>query len=573
MRSKNYLIIFLIGLQVFLLAIPIKAQYLDWVGTFGGGNSALSGNSIAVDKSGNVYTVCTFGGTADFDPDTSTFNLTASVGNWVICKLDNQGNFIWARHFVSSTHQPINTIALDDSANIYMTGGFNGTVDFDPSAGIYNLTASLRMSLFICKLDSAGNFIWAEKTGNSTFTCRANWVSTDPLGNVIVTGTFGDSIDFDMGSSSYYLSSPGNEDAFVLKLDNNGNFIWADKFGGPSNDNCFQSSIDTIGNIYITGSFSDSADFDPGPLTNYLFSNGQVDAFICKLDLGGNLIWAHQVGGALTDVGSTLTVDYHGAVYVAGSFRDTIDFDPGPGNYFIHSMGVADIFILSLDSAGHFNWVRQFSNNFTLPNPSQIIFDKNENLILCGTFAAQVDFDPGIGTYILNAYGWDHAYICKINVSGHFLWAIQLEGNPSLNHHSYIHSLYADSLGSIYCTSNFYGTIDFDPQVGVYNLTSTDDAYVLKLSETPNAVTDFNNVHAEIEIFPNPGSKVLTIYSAHLKMEGVILYGLLGEKLLEYGKLGGLMEYRLAVDYLPAGLYFIQVMTNGGVVTKKWVKG
>ncbi len=110
-------------------------------------------NSIVVDPSGNVYTTGDFGGTVDFDPGTGTFDLVTNptyLGDVFIQKLDAAGNFVWARS-VGSTRQDDGTdIAVDATGNVYFTGTFSQTVDFDPGAGSFKLTAG-STDLFVTK--------------------------------------------------------------------------------------------------------------------------------------------------------------------------------------------------------------------------------------------------------------------------------------------------------------------------------------------------------------------------------------------------------------------------------------
>jgi hypothetical protein len=127
------------------------------VNGFGGSANELS-YSIAVDSSGNVYTTGYFAGTVDFDPGAGTTNLT-SVGSedGFVSKLDSSGNFVWAKSFGGSSSDSVTSIAVDSSRNVYTTGNFRDTVDFDPGAGTTNLTSGGGTDVFILRLSSADN--------------------------------------------------------------------------------------------------------------------------------------------------------------------------------------------------------------------------------------------------------------------------------------------------------------------------------------------------------------------------------------------------------------------------------
>src|SRR5262245_21645591 len=109
------------------------------------------------------------------------------------------------------------------------------------------------------------------------------------------------------------------------------NWLWAKGEGGIGRDDGMAIAIDSSGNVYTTGIFSSTADFDPCPGFFNLVSNGQTDIFILKLDSSGNFVWAKQIGGATYDAGESLAIDSIGNVYITGAFSGTVDFDPGAG--------------------------------------------------------------------------------------------------------------------------------------------------------------------------------------------------------------------------------------------------
>ena len=171
---------------------------------------------MTVDASGNVYTTGFFSGTVDFDPGAGTFDLT-SVGNndVFIQKLDAVGDFIWAKAFGSVHLDNGYSIAVDTSGNVYATGYFQGTIDFDPGAGTFNLASAGNYDLFIQKLDASGNFVWAKAFG-STFDDRGYSMTLDASGNVYTTGYFSGTVDFDPGAATFNLS--GSFDVFMHKI-------------------------------------------------------------------------------------------------------------------------------------------------------------------------------------------------------------------------------------------------------------------------------------------------------------------------------------------------------------------
>src|SRR5690606_23904636 len=140
-------------------------------------------------------------------------------------------------------------------------------------------------------------------------------------------------VDFDPGVGVYNLTSLGYDDIFIQKLDSNGDFLWAKRMGSTGSNIGHSIAVDTAGNVYTTGTFGGTVDFDPGVGTFNLTSAGGVDIFIQKLDSNGDFLWAKRMGGIGREQGSSITIDALGNVYTTGSFEEEVDFDPGVGIY------------------------------------------------------------------------------------------------------------------------------------------------------------------------------------------------------------------------------------------------
>ena len=208
MKLKKNLFIFLLSLSLFNLQ-KIVAQTPDWVWAKGFGGSGYDfGHAIALDSTGNIFAIGDFKSTVDFDPGVGNFDLTSiGIQDVFISKYDNAGNFLWAKQ-VGGSGSGLNgfAIALDAFGNIYYSGRFSGTVDFDPGAGIYNLSSLGMGDIFIGKLDAAGNFLWAKQLSGSDDECAYS-VAIDNSNNVVLTGYFNGSVDFDLGSGVMNLTA------------------------------------------------------------------------------------------------------------------------------------------------------------------------------------------------------------------------------------------------------------------------------------------------------------------------------------------------------------------------------
>lgn len=311
-----------------------------------------SPKSVVTDASGNVYITGEFAGTVDFDPGEGTF-FKMSEGpsnNGFVMKLDGAGNFLWVKSSASTFPTSLTT---DDSGNLYVTGVFSGTVDFDPGTENTSLTA-IGHRIFVQKLDTHGNLLWVKMVDGDYENSVSHGhpsITTDISGNVLVTGKFNNSIDFNPGEDTFIITVSSDWTSFILKLDNNGNFLWAkaNKYNNSTSLSVGNDIIaDTIGNVYTVGYFEGTIDFDPSEETSTNLTAGGYDLFVQKLDAEGKLLWVKNCTGAWAR-GFCITKDILDNIYVSGDFYSHIDFDPSEDIYELSSNGNSgDAFILKL---------------------------------------------------------------------------------------------------------------------------------------------------------------------------------------------------------------------------------
>jgi len=397
--------------------------------------------------------------------------------------------FQWAKNLGGSgALTQSNSVDYDGAGNIYVTGRFRGTVDFNTGAGVFNMTSTAGDTygdIFILKLDPAGNFVWAKHIGSS-YEENAIGLKVDGSGNVHITGNFKDNVDFDPGAGTSILQSSFGLNIFVLKLSTLGNFIWAKNIGSPQIDFSYGISLDASGNIYTTGSFMYTMDFDPGAGIIEMTPLGSFDIFILKLNSSGDFVWARQIGGTGTENRSAIATDAAGNVCIMGEFESTVDFDPFMGGYFLTSTGNTDIFVAKLNASGDFLWARGVGG-LQAEYSTSIAIDVSGNIYSTGIFEGTADFDPTFGTFNLTSAGSTDIFILKLNSSGNFAWAKQIGGNNISGETCY--SLQLDAAGNIYSTGYFYGTVDFDPGASTLNLNSNDaDIFISKLNSSGNFV-------------------------------------------------------------------------------------
>ncbi|MBK8956557.1 MAG: T9SS type A sorting domain-containing protein [Saprospiraceae bacterium] len=402
-------------------------------------------------------------------------------------------DWIWAKSVGGSGNELGNSIAIDTEGDgsIYVVGPFQNSVDFDPGPGVETLVSKGFYDLFILKLDRRGNFVWVKGIGGNLGSDVAKAVVCDPSGNgnIFITGDFIGTVDFDPGAAIANLSSAGSNDNFVLKLDKDGNYIWARAIRGSSNAGSNFLAVDPngSGNIYVTGLFTGTADFDPGTGVFNLSSNGSFDIFVLKLNGEGDFVWARSVGGDNFDVAYHLALDTinGGHIYLTGRFRTTVDFDPGTGTHMVTASGVDDIYILKLNQNGDFVWVNDLGG-MGYGEGNALVVDQqiDGGLYLAGRIGGgTVDLDPGMGVYNLKSVGVTDLVVCKFDKNGNFLWASQMGGTGSETNATAL----VKKGGQLYVVGFFSNTIYFNNNSANAAISvGNTDVLLLKLDDLGN---------------------------------------------------------------------------------------
>lgn len=443
-----------------------------------GGSGIDLPNDHATDASGNVYSTGYFNGTVNFNPG-GTYNLTSAGGDEAfISKLDASGNFVWAIKLGSTLNDRGNSIALDASNNVLVTGFFSGTVNFNPS-GTFNLTSSGSYDIFIAKYGASGNFLWAKRMGGSSIDV-AYALTLDASANIYTTGFFAGTANFNPGGTYNLSSFDFDEDVFVSKLDAAGNFVWAKQMGGDFNDEGHGITVDASSNVYTTGIFEDFATF--GSTTHA--SAGLQDVFVSKLNSSGTFVWTKRMGGISGDGSGSIAVDISGNVYTAGSFAGVADF----GSTNLTSIGGNDAYINKLDATGTFVWTRQMGGTLA-DGANSVTLDASGNIFTTGSFTDIADFNPGTGTNNLTSTGAADVFISKLDNSGNYVWAKKFGGTSA----DFGISVSVNSAGYIYTTGTFNGTANFNPN-GTFNLTSggSYDIFIQRMGPCTNTSNTIN---------------------------------------------------------------------------------
>lgn len=334
---------------------------------FGFGESS----AIALDAQGNLLLCGSFAGLLEFTTGTGTYVLESSktsdgsyyLLNSFACKLDSTGNLVWGVHVSGFVQNEATSISSSPDGSVYVTGLFQGAVDMDPGVAEYTLIAIDSAiagygSSFLWKLTSEGTLAWAKKlpaSGSGFYkSCYAEACITDSNGNLLVTGTYGGDVEFGvpgempLSDEHYPFHEP-----FIAKYDPSGKVLWAKNFYAPwdgTDCDAWAISLDSKDNIYVTGSFSKTLDFDPSFDAFYLGSRGARDIFVAGLSSNGDFIGAESFGSPNADVGYAIAVGADDSILITGQFIGRTDFDPGTNifNVSIPGIGGAAAFVLKL---------------------------------------------------------------------------------------------------------------------------------------------------------------------------------------------------------------------------------
>lgn len=402
-------------------------------------------------------------------------------------------NFKWVKGVGMTGGGRSQTIAADFNGNVYTTGWFMDTVDFDPGTSTFTLsTPANKMNTFISKWDSSGNFIWTKQIEvlSGYYGNRGQSIVVNSNG-IYVTGHFSGGADFDPGIGTYAVTTNTNiNNSFVLNLDINGNFNWVRTI-----DDAVVTAFkcDSDNNLHLAGSFCGTVDFNLGSGT-FTLTTGSVydrDLFIAKFDSLGNFVWAKQFVGINNDNKiSSIAIDNNNCVYATGKVQSPLDFDPDAGVYYLPANAVSeDVFVLKLDSSGNFNWAVRIGS-YGDDEATDLSVDQLGNTYTTGHFVYSTDFDPGSGVYILDDGYWQTnaaAFILKLNAMGNFVWAKSLTGNNVFEAHG---TSIIDNQSGIFAAGYYHGKMDANPGLGTDSIADALywDSYMIKLDTNGNYI-------------------------------------------------------------------------------------
>lgn len=508
-----------VGIQdIFAAEINADGDFI-WVSNAGGtGITDDKGWGIAVDSSGSVYISGIFSGTAYFG-DIELVSL--GVNDVYIAKLDTDGNYLWAIRAGGLGKDECYRIAVDDNDDIFIAGRFYYTGYF----GDFTIIPDYGdCAIFIAKLDKDGNFIWVQMAGCTSFCC-AYALDVDPEGNCYIGGSFYDTAYF----GDIEMTSAGEADVFIARLDQEGNFIWVSTGAGLKWDYLY--GIDAGDNyIYITGNFGKNY-IDFGDIRLYSLPNGGT-IFVSKLDKDGNFLWAVAAGqGTWGETGTDIAEDEDGNCFVTGSFHESAYF----GDIHIESGDSCGVFATKLDKDGNFLWARYIGHYHSKYN-NRVFVDKFGSAYITGYSRETEYLDNLPGSKGIN-------YLAsKMDTDGNIIWERDCESNAS----SY--GIDVDKYGNSYVTGIFKDTAF----IGEHEIASRGgyDIFTAKISDP--------TIFSDIAVFTAEGAGNTVDIQWVTEWEDEVL---------------GFWLYRLRADKLNPFISYIPVLLNAEIIPGEGTAG
>ncbi|HEY9177397.1 MAG TPA: T9SS type A sorting domain-containing protein [Flavipsychrobacter sp.] len=546
-----------------LLLLNIKAQDLVWVKQIGNAGGTILDIKHATDAAGNIYATGAYNGTVDFDPGNGVNNLTPTKTTGVFIQKLDPSGALVWAKQVEGSKG--GGIYVDAAGNVYVTGQFFDTSDLDPGPGTLNLT-SAGAGVFVLKLNSSGNLVWAKGIAQTYSTDLLVGIKADATGNVYIAGSHRYPLtDFDPGPGVVTLNVT-TEQTYVLKLNISGDFAWvrAIECSSPAINRPYDMDVDASGNVYVTGDFTATVDADPGPGIANLTSGSGYNIYVWKLTTAGNLGWAKGMG-------TTNSSRSWGASIVADNTGNVYTTGLFQGNSTFGTFALTgpsattefSTFMVKQNVSGDVIWANMLGPSGNVYG-SHVEADAT-GVYYTGSFESTIDFDPGTGTANMVPAGNADQFILHLDTGANFNWVRKMGGaSASVNPYT----LNIDATKNVYTSGLFSGTVDFDPGPAVTNLSSPGNFGFIHKMNTPSFIGNINKGH-NLDVYPNPASDILVV---DIPSDGeLILFDIIGSEVLR--KTVRMGKQNVGLNDLQAGTYVLYFSdTTGGAFAQKIVK-
>lgn len=400
-----------------LLATSISGQ--NFLNSFGSINNdeALT---IGMDQSGYVYTSGYFSSSASFQGTTVQSNGLSDI---FVVKTNNTGTPEWVFSGGSAGPDRGFDIAVAPNGSSCITGFLSNNAQF---GGVSYMTNNLSQDFYVLKLTAAGEVDWVRVFGGELGDTGYG-VDIDLNGNVVVTGQFRGTIDFDgIEFTSTPLDGGGlSYDTFILKLDAAGNVLWAKHGQNSYESRGMDVKTDALGNVIVCGQFSDTLTFD-------LTHNNDVfnAAFVVQFDADGNEQWFRRFTSSQT-IAYALVTDSNNDIYVTGdNIGPLYFFENDEDNAYFPVDYTYNLFLAKFNNSGDLLWLTTNGSENQVSSTA-VALDSDGSPYITGTFNCRFDeYSEEYGTGIFYSAGWRDVFISRFYaVDGVRRWSRHMASN------------------------------------------------------------------------------------------------------------------------------------------------
>lgn len=405
---------------------------------------------VAVDSNGEIVFVGTFEGKGIFGNKPLQ---SRGIRDAFIAKLDKNGKYKWVINAGGAINDNAKTVATDSKGNIYVAGTFMAVGTF----GTTNMTSQGGTDIFVAKVDTDGNWVWAKRFGGAS-TDKALSIVVDNNDQPIIAGFHNGPVAF--GTTT--LASKGTTDAFVAKLDDKGNVLWANNVGGPLVDLFNAVAVDNANNVYVTG---ETSSLQLAAANTTLTTTGESDVILAKYNAKGVMQMVKVFGGLGGESGLAIHVDGRGQVTLAGQFEDRMLVDGRT----ITSKGGFDVFVIRWNANGQLVWITRGGGAGT-EIPKDIVIDSLGRTFITGLFNPITQFG---NARLLTRGGFD-LFVAQMDTAG--AWVGLSQGTSSVSASG--NAIAVDTNDALYIAGQFNSALVTGQRT---MLTSgSDDAFVFK---------------------------------------------------------------------------------------------
>lgn len=553
----------------------LSAQTIQWAHSFGSPSDDVPISAV-VDADENILSFGYFRDTFDAEQGPGVTNLSAApYADFYLQKTSTTGNFLWARDM---------DVPANNAANFFSAGqvGVNATGDvYVNYLSISDIGNEVFFTLFIKKFDPNGTLLWEKQLVLDNY-WHPGVFPIDAAGNLYVFGAHGRAIDADPGPGTHILPKQVcGLSPYVIKLDPDGNFIWAIAFDcqNPADFGYPNTSLRFVGDaLYLHGTYFGTFDFDPGPGKTMRNTEGALQHFVVQLDTAGQfkqsipLLKDRSFAADTTNLFGQEFIFYNGQInagiaafgvdadqnlYTAGFYLDSLDLDPGPDTLQVKSKDQYDAFVQKIGADGQLKWAFSLGGT-AYQDVVDIQIDADNHLYLTGRFADTLDFDPGPDTHWAMPSDSGDLFILKLDADARFIWLKTMDLDLGV-------SIPVSPSGNLYTAGSFQGSAVIETASGPVALNSKGkyDLFLQKLAQTSISVSPDLSSICPISVFPNPATDDLFVHWGDVASDvEVVLYTLQGS-CLWHGSFTDMATAKLSMAHLIPGFYFLTIYKDG----------